>query len=177
MKWPLFLFVCLFVQPLFSQENNPRTGVLVAFELQLFSSKPGENRSPEQDPGVMLSFLHPFNEHLAVGLGTGMTSPYYTTTIMPTYIETIYWPLDDRGFHFKGRFGKVVPMNPDLFHGGTYSEIGVGGEIRTKRRTVFVLGTGFSHQRMTSRLDDIWWGNRETSYRFNRAVFSLGMRF
>lgn len=159
-------------------QNNPsRTGVLVEFEFQLFNSKPGEDRTAVQDPGLMLSFLHPFNDHLALGLGTGMCSPYYTATFMPVYLEGVYWPIGDSGFHFKGRWGKVIPTNPDSFNGGSYTELGLGWEIKTDGKTVFTLGSGYSHQRMSSEIDDIWWGNRQTDYRFNRAVFSVGMRF
>ena len=160
-----------------AQENTSRTGVLVEFEVLIYSSKPGENRTADQDPGLMLSFLHPFNDHFAVGLGTGMTSPYYTVTMMPVYIETIFWPMNDSGLFLKNRIGKMLPTNPDLFNGGTYNEVSLGMDISTPGKTAFIFAVGYSHQRMTSQNDDIWWGNRETDYRYNRAVLSLGMRF
>ena len=168
------IIICSFTM---AQDNTTRTGILVEFEFQLFNSKPGENRTANQDPGLMFSFLHPFNDHLAFGLGTGICSPYYTTSLMPVYGELIYWPIGNSGFHSKSRWGKVIPTNPDQFNGGSYLEIGIGLEIKTKTETVYTLGSGYSHQRMTSESNDIWWGNRMIDYRFNRVVLSLGMRF
>jgi hypothetical protein len=178
MKVSLTILGCLILLGASGQDNESRTGVLVEFEFLLYNSKPGENRSAKQDPGLMLSFLHPFNDHWAIGLGTGMSSPYYTTTLMPVYVETLYWPSVNSGFYLKGRQGKVMATNSKTFKGGSYTELSLGFDIPTKGPTAFSLGCGYSHQRMTEQnVNDWWWGDSKTDYRFNRAAFSIGMRF
>jgi hypothetical protein len=149
----------------------------VGLDVQVFSSHPGDNRVAKQDPALMLSFSHRVVPKLAVGLGSGLTSPYYTSTLLPVYVQSAYYPIDQSGFFVQGRMGQFIPLDPKNYNGGLYSELSTGFDIRGKDGVAFRVGLGYSHQHMTSQVNDFWWGNRQIDYRFNRAVFVVGMRF
>lgn len=146
-------------------------------DLAFYSSRPGENRSIRHDPGLMVSCSYVLHPRLFAGLGSGFISPYFSTTLAPVYIQTNYTFAKEKGIFLRGRIGEFIPMNPENYESGMYSEVALGKDFSTNGRAKFRLTGGYSYQEITMSDDQSWWGDRKTNYQYRRLLISLGWVF
>ncbi len=145
---------------------------------QLNASRPSDEGSLQSDPAIMLDFAYPISSKFALGIGGGLQSPHFNTSLVPVFINSEYRPMSNTGYFLKSRLGKFIPLSPDFFKGGVFSEWTVGYDLPSSRKSHLRMLVGYSHQRMTRESPDIWWlGDRRTTYRYNRMTFGLGLIF
>lgn len=171
-----FFFVSL---ALLGQNSEEPRLFRTSVTLQLYSSKASSESKPESDPAIMIGFSYLISERLEVGIGSGLQSPHFNTNMIPTYILAGYRPLnhDDR-LMIQSRLGKFIPLAPDFYKGGFFSEWTMNYDLPTARKTSFRLTAGYSHQRMImENSDNWWWTDRRITYHFNRVTMGVGVVF
>ncbi|MCP4460955.1 MAG: hypothetical protein GY816_23485 [Cytophagales bacterium] len=149
----------------------------VEISLQVYSSKPGKGRTSEEDPALMIAFSYPLNDHLSLGIGSGLQVPHFTTTLIPVYGHARYSPLTNRSFFIRGRLGEFIPLSPEMYKGGLFSELTIGKDFALRGRSKFQFALGYSRQSMTRVNENFWWDNHETHFTYNRIIISIGMVF
>ncbi len=158
-----------------SKVKNNKVDVMIS--LQLNSSKPGKGRASEEDPALMVSFSYPLNDHLSLGIGSGLQVPHFTTTLIPVYGQARYSPLANRSFFVRGRLGEFIPLSPEMYKGGLFSELTIGKDFTIRNRSKFQFAVGYTRQSMTGVNENFWWDNHETQFDYNRMTISIGIVF
>lgn len=146
--------------------------------IHLYSSKPEKGSNPEEDPAVMLSFEYPVVGGLCLGLGGGLQSPHFNTSLVPVFLQASYFPINGKHWFLRGRAGRLIPLHPREFKGGTVTELLIAYLLERKGKEQFVISVGYAHQRMT-RLDQVnnwWWTDSRVDYRFNRLTIGFGVK-
>lgn len=174
----IYKCVCLLLISLVGYTQKQQEIMDIELLIQMNSSKPGEDRAAKTDPSIMTSILYRFGERVHAGLGTGLQSPHFNTVLMPVYAQANVAPFRSTSILVKSRVGNFIPMNPREFDGGLYGEIALAKNWEFRGNNSFQLAAGYTHQRMTLTNDNWWWGSdRETTFRFNRLMFSAGFVF
>ncbi len=159
-----------------AQENQESMDVELLFQIN--SSKPGKDRAAKTDPAIMTSLLFRFSETFQAGLGTGLQSPHYNTVLMPVYAQLNVAPFRTSPIFLKTKLGNFIPINPREFEGGLFTEVALARSWNFRGNNSCQLSMGYAHQRMTFTNENWWWGSdRETTFRFNRLMFSAGFVF
>ena len=161
-----------------SKPLKPERKFQTILSLQLYTSKPSKDLRAEEDPALMLDFAYKVSDRVALGVGTGLQSPHFNTTLAPIYIHSSFKPVKGSNFFFQTKLGKFIPMSPDFYEGGSFSEFQFGYDIKSRGRSRFRTLIGYSHQRMERDAEEWWWiSDREITYRFNRMTFGFGLIF
>ncbi len=146
--------------------------------VQVYASRPGENRSVKHDPGLMVSTSYFVLPRISLGLGAGILSPYYTTTLVPVFGQMHAVIVSRQGLFLSGRIGEFIPMEPKNFKGGIFSEVSLGKDFKVGTDRKLRTSIGYSYQEMTAtNQDNWWWGDSETVFEYNRIMLSLGWVF
>ncbi len=171
------LFICSLAFSVIYSQDWKMNRFETEASVQLYVSKPGPDRAAENDPGLMLSQSYSFSERMSAGLGTGILSPYYTTNLLPIYVQAKANLITDSKLFIRGRLGKFIPFSPDNFEGGLFTELEAGHDISLSGTSKLRLAAGYSRQEMSTKKINTWWGDQKVKYEYNRIKLSLGWVF